>query len=208
MAPPVQPPESLLFDLGGVIIDIDFSRAFRAWQPISNLSFDNIAEKFKFDAQYERHERGEITSAEYFEHLRSTLSLSGDDARICAGWNSIYVGEIPETVALIRSAREGLPCYAFTNTNAAHQAAWSAQFPAVTRLFGRIFASHEIGRRKPEREAFEHIGSTLGMRLDSIMFFDDLIENVEGAQAAGLQAVHVRSSRDVRNALETIGCAR
>jgi len=201
-------PESLLFDLGGVIIDIDFSRAFRAWQPISDLSFDRIAEKFKFDAQYERHERGEITAAEYFEHLRSTLSLSADDARILEGWNSIYIGEIAETVALIRSARKDLPCFAFTNTNAVHQKAWSTQFPAVMRLFGRIFSSHEIGRRKPEREAFEHIGRALGVRLDSIMFFDDLIENVEGAQAAGLQAVHVRSPRDVRNALEAIGCAR
>jgi len=201
-------PESLLFDLGGVIIDIDFTRAFRAWQPISSLSLDKITERFKFDAPYQRHERGEITAAAYFDHLRATLSLSGDDARILEGWNSIYIGEIPETVALIRSARKDLPCHAFTNTNAVHQAAWSAQFPEVTRLFGRIFASHEIGRRKPEREAFEHIGRTLGVRLDSIMFFDDLIENVEGAQAAGLQAVHVRSSRDVRNALEAIGCAR
>lgn len=201
-------PESLLFDLGGVIIDIDFSRAFRAWQPISNLSFDKIAEKFKFDAQYERHERGEITAAEYFEHLRSTLSLSADDARILEGWNSIYIGEIAETVALLRSARKDLPCFAFTNTNAVHQEAWSTQFPAVVRLFGRIFSSHEIGRRKPEKEGFEHIGRALGVRLDSIMFFDDLIENVEGAQAAGLQAVHVRSPRDVRNALEAIGCAR
>ena len=197
-------PKSLLFDLGGVVIDIDFNRAFRAWQPISNLSLDKIAEKFKFDAEYRRHERGEIAADEYFEHLRSTLSLSGDDAQIRAGWNSIYIGEIPETVALVQSARKDLPCYAFTNTNAAHQAAWSAQFPAVTGLFDRIFASHEIGRRKPEKEAFEHVGRTLGVRLDSIMFFDDLVENIEGAQAAGLQAVHVRSPRDVRNALAAI----
>jgi len=201
-------PESLLFDLGGVVIDIDFRRAFRAWQPISSLSVDKIEEKFKFDGEYARHERGEISAAEYFEHLRSTLSLSGDDARIREGWNSIYIGEIPETVALVRCARRRLPCHAFTNTNAAHQAAWSAQFPAVTGLFGRIFASHEIGRRKPEREAFEHIGHALGVPLDSIMFFDDLVENIEGAQAAGLQAVHVRSPRDVRDALEAIGCSR
>ncbi len=188
-------------------MDIDFSRAFRAWQPISTLSLSQIADAFKFDAQYERHERGEITAAAYFEHLRSTLFLSGDDTRIQEGWNSIYIGEIPETIALVRSARKDIPCNAFTNTNAAHQAAWSAQFPTVTGLFGRIFASHEIGHRKPEKKAFEHIGRELGVALDSIMFFDDLIENIEGAQLAGLQAVHVRSPRDVRNALEAIGCA-
>ena len=199
-------PQALLFDLGGVLVDIDFSRAFRAWQPISRLSPDEMAKAFTFDAQYERHERGEITASEYFDHLRSTLSLNGDHQRIADGWNSIYIGEISETVAMVQSARKNLPCHAFTNTNASHQAAWSVQFPKITGSFDRIFASHEIGRRKPERQAFEHIGHALCVPLGSIMFFDDLLENIDGAKLAGLQAVHVRSPADVRKALNGIGC--
>ena len=199
-------PRALLFDLGGVLIDIDFNRAFRAWQPISCLSPGEMADAFKFDAQYERHERGEITASEYFEHLRSTLSLNGDHNRIAEGWNSIYIGEISETVALVQSARKNLPCNAFTNTNATHQAAWLAQFPMITGSFDRIFASHEIGRRKPEKQAFEHIGQALCVPLGSIMFFDDSLENINGAKLAGLQAVHVRSPADVRKTLNDIGC--
>ena len=199
-------PQALLFDLGGVLIDIDFSRAFRAWQPISSLSPVEMAEVFEFDAQYERHERGEISATEYFEHLCSPLSLSGDHKRIAEGWNSIYIGEISETVAMVQSARINLPCNAFTNTNATHRAVWSAQFPMITSSFDRIFASHEIGRRKPEKQAFEHIGHALCVPLGSIMFFDDLLENIDGAKLPGLQAVHVRSPADVRKALNGIGC--
>ena len=80
-------------------------------------------------------------------------------------------------------------------------------FPALVRSFDRVFASHEIGFRKPERRAFAHIAQATGIPLASMMFFDDLPANVEGAASAGLQAVHVRSPSDVRNALQAIGYA-
>ena len=198
---------ALLFDLGGVVIDIDFNRAFERWQPISRLSVEDMRSAFKFDLPYERHERGEITTSEYFAHLRKSLRLDEDHARIAEGWNSIFAGEITETRCMVQAARARFPCYAFTNSNAAHQVAWAAMFPAVVQSFDRVFVSSDIGFRKPERKAFEFIARALDVSLDSIMFFDDLPENVAGAATAGLQAVHVRGPADVKAALKAIGCA-
>lgn len=197
--------QALLFDLGGVVIDIDFERAFRHWESNSRLSFEEIRQSFTFDLPYQKHERGEIAWPEYLAHLRAVLELEGSDPGIAEGWNSIYVGEIHETMAMIEVARIATPCYAFTNTNATHQAAWAAMFPYVVQSFHRIFASHEIGLRKPEKRAFEHIAASIGVRLPAILFFDDLLENVEGARAAGLRAVHVRGPGDVRDALRREG---
>ena len=198
-------PRALLFDLGGVVIDIDFDRAFHAWQPISRLSFQEIKRAFKFDAQYERHERGEITGSEYFEHLSLTLGLNGTRHQIAAGWNAIYVREISETAEILRAVRAHVPCYAFTNTNATHLTACLSLFNNLTNSFDRVFASNEIGLRKPERRAFEHIAHAISIPVASIMFFDDLIANVDGATVAGLQAVHVGSPGDVKNALDAAG---
>ena len=202
---PVQP-QALLFDLGRVLIDFDFRRAFRSWQPMSRLSLGEIERAFKFDSAYEQHERGEITSWEYFAHLRSTLKLADDLGRIESGWNSIFTGEIAETRRMVEAASLQLPCYVLSNTNAAHQSQWMSQFPTLSTLFGRIFVSHEIGVRKPEKEAFDHALNAIGMSAKSILFFDDLLENVEGARAAGLMAVHVRSPEDVKDALVRSGC--
>lgn len=202
-----QKPLALLFDLGGVVIDIDFDRAFKVWQAMSRLPVAEIRQRFKFDIQYERHERGEIAASEYYHHLASVLELDADHGDIARGWNSIYVGEISETMAMVQAMRGRLPCYAFTNTNAAHMAAWSSMFPAVANAFDRIFASHLMGCRKPERKAFEHISEAIGVAARSIVFFDDLLENVQAATAAGLQGVHVRSPRDVRDALQSFGYA-
>lgn len=199
--------QALLFDLGGVVLDVDFHRAFEHWQPVSRLSLEEIKAGFRFDAAYQQHERGEISAAQYFSHLSNTLQLQEGHARVAEGWNAILVGEISETLAMIQSARSQLPCYAFTNSNTAHQAAWSVMFPAVIQAFDRIFVSSDMGCRKPERRAFDHIARELKLPASAILFFDDLAENVAGAHAAGLQAVHVRGPADVRAALERISCA-
>ncbi len=199
--------QALLFDLGGVVMEIDFNRAFAHWQPMSRLSLAELKAAFTFDVPYQRHERGELSATEYFAHLAQHLQLHGDPAQIAEGWNSIFIDEITETRRMVESVRSKLPCYAFTNTNAAHQAAWSSRFPAVVQAFERVFVSSEIGHRKPDRSAFEFVARSVGVPIGSILFFDDTLANVEGALAAGLEAVHVRGPADVKAALVRLGCA-
>ncbi|WP_431096567.1 HAD-IA family hydrolase [Polaromonas aquatica] len=198
--------QALLFDLGGVLIDVDFNRVLEYWQPISRLTIEELKATFSSDLPYQQHERGEITAAQYFAHLAVNLELQDDLAHITQGWNAIFGGEITETLNLVREARAHLPCYVFSNTNATHQAVWTALYPSLAQSFERIFVSSEIGYRKPERRAFEYVANAMGVPLDAILFFDDHPDNVEGARAAGLQAVQVRGPADVRAALQRIGC--
>lgn len=205
---PTPLPEALLFDLGGVLVDIDFSRALSAWAPYSALSPTELRKSFTHDLQYERHERGEIEAVEYFDHLARALQLTASPEQIERGWNAIFVGEILKTRRLVEGMRGILPCYAFTNTNASHMAAWSKLFPGVVGAFNRIFASHELGLRKPERAAFDKVCYLTGTLAASIVFFDDLPENVEAAMDAGLQGVWVRSPEDVASSLRSLGYGR
>lgn len=200
--------QALLFDLGGVLIDVDFNRVLEHWQPISRLSLEELKATFSADLPYQQHERGEITAAHYFAHLAEALQLQDNPAHITAGWNAIFGDEITETLDLVQEARNHLPCYVFSNTNATHQAVWTALYPRLAQSFERIFVSSEIGYRKPERRSFEYVADAMGVPLNAILFFDDHPDNVEGARAAGLQAVQVRGPADVRVALEGIGCVR
>ena len=112
--------KALLFDLGGVVINIDFDRVLKHWATISALSFAELKSTFHFDIAYQRHERGELDAAEYFDHLRKTLALKGSDDEIAAGWNASFVAEIPTVLEAINQVRSLRPCYAFTNTNPTH----------------------------------------------------------------------------------------
>jgi len=198
---PVSRVEALLFDLGGVVFEFDFERAIQHWARYSALPLREVRERFGHDEPYRQLERGEITAAAYFDGLRRNLELTASDAQIGEGWNGIFGAEISETLDAVAHARKRYPCYAFSNTNAEHQRAWNAAYPRIAATFDRVFVSSEIGMRKPEAAAFAHIAKAIGVAPGNILFFDDLVENVVGAVAAGLQAVQVRSPADVQGAL-------
>lgn len=197
--------EGLLFDMGGIVFEIDFERALQTWSNFSRLSINEIRSRFSMDEAYEKHERGEIIASEYFSHLRHVLELEANDSEIALGWNAIYLGEITETVDYILAVNNTMPCFAFTNSNVTHQVFWEAAYPRVIKSFQQIFISSSLGLRKPERAAFEAISNATGIKLEAMLFFDDMEENVTGARLAGMEAVHVKTHLDVQQALLEIG---
>jgi putative hydrolase of the HAD superfamily len=188
-----------------VILAIDFERALAAWAPHSRLSPDRLRATFGWDEPFLRHETGQLSNDGYFEHLREALQLDCDAATVQAGFNAILVAEIEDTVRLVEQVRRRVPCYAISNTNDAHMAEMRRAFPGLLPRFDRVFASHEIGHRKPQPAAFEHVLREIRLPAAEVLLFDDLPANIEGARALGMQAVLVRSPADVRDALAQRG---
>ena len=197
----MKPADALLFDLGGVVMGLDWDRAFQRWGRASHVPPEALAALYSFDEPYERHERGEIGEADYYAALRESLRIDIGDDDFRAGWGAIFTEPVHETVALLEKLRDRVPLYAFSNSNAAHQAVWGRKFAGALANFRRVFVSSEMGLRKPERESFDHIARAIGVAPSRILFFDDTLANVEGAKRAGLQAVHVSGPNDVRDAV-------
>ena len=87
----------------------------------------------------------------------------------------------------------------------AHVEAWYTSFPRVVSAFNRIFASCEIGYRKPKFGAFAVVRDEIGVDRASIIFFDDCTENIDAARMQGLTPIHVGSSYDVRRTIIAFG---
>jgi glucose-1-phosphatase len=205
--PPLAPgdADALLFDLGRVVLDIDFSRTLRLWAQHAACEPDELARRFLRDELYHRHEMGEISDEAFFAGLRLSLGVEISDAQFVEGWNAIFVGEMPGIGQLLSRAGQRLPLYAFSNTNAPHVAYFSRQFAELLRPFREIFVSSTIGLRKPDAEAYDHVVQAIGVPAERIVFFDDLAENIEGARRRGLKAILVTSPRDVACALDALG---
>jgi putative hydrolase of the HAD superfamily len=87
--------DALLFDFGGVIVDIDFGRAVAAWAQAGQVAPNSLASRFSFDAHYEAHERGEIDGEQYFAALRDSLGLTLPNEELLGGWNAIFLDPMP-----------------------------------------------------------------------------------------------------------------
>ena len=193
--------DALVYDMGNVLVEIDFGRVIARWAERAGVPPETLAPRFSHGAQYQAHERGEIDSAAYYESLRAQLGVALDDAALEDGWNAVFGPPIEATIALVERLAPRIPQYLFSNTNAVHHAYWSRLYaPAFVHLRSH-FVSHRMGTRKPERSAFEHVARAIGLPPGRVLFFDDLPANVQGAQAAGMQAVLVRSPEDVASAL-------
>ena len=205
--PPLSPgaADALLFDLGRVVLDIDFNKALSCWAGHAGCEVAHLVRRFTRDEAYHRHETGEISDAEYFAALRASLGIELSDAQFLEGWNAIFAGEVPGIVPLLKRAAKRLPLYAFSNTNGAHVEHFSQRYAAVLSNFREIFLSSRIGLRKPDAAAYDHVVKAIGAPAERIVFFDDLAENIEGARARGLTAVHVTSPDDVAGALAALG---
>src|SRR5579871_3034858 len=197
--------DALLFDLGRVVIDIDFTKALSCWAGHAGCTPSEIAARFVRDEAYRRHEVGTISDAEYFASLRAALGIAISDEAFLEGWNAIFAGEMPGIAPLLARAGARMPLYAFSNTNRPHVAHFSTVYADILRHFRTVFLSSTIGLRKPDAAAYDHVIKAIGAPAGRIVFFDDLAENIEGARASGLKAVQVRSSEDVAGALVALG---
>ena len=193
--------DAILYDFGGVIIEIDFDWIFDRWAELAGVSRDRVKRRFSHGEAYQRHERGEIELGEYFRALRAELGLDLDDAQLIDGWQRVFGPEHPEVVALLQELRGRVPQYLLSNTNATHYDYFRHRYARALAPLDRLFASCEMGRRKPEPQAFEHVARATGVPLDRMLFLDDTVANLEGAQALGMKTVHVRSPQDALRAL-------
>jgi len=197
--------EAILFDLGGVVFDIDFGRAFASWGRAA--ACDPVALRARCrndDDAGLRYETGRLGDVAYFDSLKTALGVEISDAALLDGWNAIIGGEMPGIAAELASAGARWPLYAFSNTNKAHQAFFTERFAAVLGHFRHVFASCDIGLRKPDAEAFRFVVDAIGVPAGRILFFDDLAANVDGARACGMTAVRVTSPSTVRDTVAAL----
>jgi glucose-1-phosphatase len=201
--------EALLFDLGCVVIELDSARAHARWAELAGVPAADIAQRARLriagSEAFHRHERGEISNAAFFEHLRRALDIDLTDEQLKDGWNAIFVGEMPGVRPILARARQTLPLYAFSNTNAAHQAFWSVHFADTISHFRKVYVSNELGARKPDIEAFQSVAAAMGVPPQRVLFLDDLAANVAGARASGMKAVQVTAAADIERALHDVG---
>jgi len=181
-----------IFDLGNVIVDIDFRRVLGAWSDLGRVPLATLQSRFHMGEPFFQHERGEISDEQFAAQMCEQLDIALGYEQFAAGWQAVFVGVRPEVIAIMHKLREqGDRVVILSNTNRLHSEFWPTEYPEVKNAADKIYLSQEMGLRKPDPEIYQRLLNEEEASVQDAIFFDDNLENVEAARALGIHSVHV-----------------
>lgn len=204
----MQPYTNLIFDLGQVIIDIDYHQTIAAFQKLAVVEFSTVVSYTVQNPVFDLYEKGKVTTPVFFDELRKFLKPGTSDKEIEDAWNAIFQDFPRQKMELLKQLKTRYNTFALSNINEIHVA--SINEAARTKFgeadFGSFFHgayySNEIGHRKPEQEIYRFVLEKEKLKPEETFFVDDKKENVEAARAFGIDAYHL-TDRNKLHALLT-----
>ena len=182
--------KNLIFDFGGVLINLDRQRCVENFRKLGLEKVDELLGMYSQQGIFMQHEKGLITSAEFRNEIREQIGKIVTDARIDAAWNS-FLGGIPTyKLDLLLKLREKYVVYLLSNTNEIHWK-WSCKHAfhykafRVEDYFEKIFLSYEMKMAKPDEEIFR-----------KTFFIDDSAENCRVAETLGISTYTPKACED------------
>jgi len=189
---------NIIFDLGGVIMDIDVKETLKAF---TQLGAKDIQKYFGHGfavSFFSDHEAGRISDEMFIQEIKTLLGKEVAEAEITEAWNALLLRFPAERIELLKEIRSKYRVFLYSNTNAIHYNKFSAiyrnSFPgALEDHFEKAYYSHVLGHRKPETGGFEQIIAENGLNPEKTLFVDDAWINVEAAMKTGLKGLYMPS---------------
>ena len=184
---------AIVFDLGGVLIDLDFDSCVRSFREV--LGYERITELLDLSHQkgiYGDMEAGLITADEFRALILRESRPGCVPADVDRAMDGLLIGMDPKKVALLERLAEKYDIYGLSNNNEISTARMHAIYEENgldwQKVFKKEFLSCRMKMMKPSRAIFDAAAAEIGFPPAEILFVDDSQKNVDGARAAGWQA--------------------
>lgn len=189
---------NILFDLGGVLLDIDFNLSNQAFAQLGVPDFKQYISQHHADDLFEKLEIGVITPEEFYDAFRQKTKLSLSNTEIENAWNAMLLHFSKDKMDWVEKISKRYNVYLFSNTNKMHvdyfrKLCIKEIDKPLDSYFIKAWFSNEVGVRKPYPYAFEKLLAQEQLKPEETLFIDDTIGNIEGAKQANLQTFHLVS---------------
>jgi putative hydrolase of the HAD superfamily len=187
--------KNIIFDLGGVFMDIDFSRTEKAFVDLGVTNFKELFTQHHASPLFEDLETGKISPEVFYAFFREQTKADLTDEQIKGAWNALLINFPPERLNWLEQIKHKYNIYLFSNTNQIHYDAFMDIFNQETgkddfnQYFIKAYYSQTLGLRKPYKESYLKIIEEQNLIAAETLFIDDTPKNITGAKEAGLQAI-------------------
>jgi glucose-1-phosphatase len=195
--------KNIIFDLGGVILNLDFKQTELAF---AALGIDNINEYYTLQTAtpiFEKLETGAMTPETFYEEFRKLVKLPLTNENIMHAWNALLLDFPPERINWLKAIGKRYNIYLLSNTNEIHYSSLIDTYNRTINdgnfddLFIKAYYSHNMGLRKPSKEIFDTVLKNENLNAEETLFIDDSAANVEAAKSIGLQTIHLPSPKTI-----------
>ena len=193
--------EVILFDLGGVLVELGDSPVPLEWLPIDNQF--NLSDWFASEIA-KSFEKGLTNAQTFAETLRIDLNIEASPEEIIQHFTDWPIGPFTGSHEILKSVENKFRLAVLSNTNELHWPRITGEF-GISIYFEHIFASHRLRMAKPELEIFEHVISEMNVEPKNILFLDDNQNNIEASKGLGIHGVHVSGIGQVHRTLLEMG---
>jgi putative hydrolase of the HAD superfamily len=201
----MQNPENIIFDLGGVILDVDYNLTRTAFEKLGVVHFDEMYSQANADQLFQKLETGEISEDQFYKELNRCTGLHLSSEEIRTAWNAMLLSFREKSLHFLEQIRPKYKIYLLSNTNYIHLNSFKETFHQKRRTktfeeyFDKAFYSCEIGFRKPDAACYDWVTKELKIDSAKTLFIDDSLHNIEGAKKAGWQTIHLSNGMQIED---------
>lgn len=193
--------EAILFDLGGVLVELRGLDTVQAW---TKWDREELWRRWLASPTVRDFESGRISIEQFGRDLVEEFSLPVDADQFLANFAQWPKGQFPGVEELLDSLAPAFKLGCLSNTNAFH---WDLMVKEMGffQLLPYTFPSHQTGYLKPDEEAFKHAAAEMMLPPEKVLFLDDNQVNVEGARKMGMEAFRVHGAQGAQDTLQQLG---
>ena len=195
--------KNIIFDFGGVILNIDYSLTEVAFAKLGLKDFAGIYSQATQQKLFDEFEKGQVTPADFRSEVKRYIDQDVSDVQIDEAWNAMLLDLPEERVNLLDKLKNTHRIFLLSNTNEIHFTAFSSYMKekfkrdVFEEVFEKYYVSHRVKMRKPDAEIFEFVVRENNLKKEETIFIDDSIQHIEGARKAGLNAIFLEKGKTI-----------
>jgi len=184
--------KNIIFDFGGVLLNIDYNLTVEAFKKLGVKDFDNVFTQFHQSSMAKDYEKGKISDDEFRSYIRKHSGLDIRNIEIDAAWNAMLLDLPPQRIEMLLDLKKHYKLFLLSNTNSIHYIEYQRKVNELiypkefNSLFDKAYYSFRVGMRKPDADIYELVLKENNLKSDETLFIDDSPVNIEPAKKLGM----------------------
>ncbi len=201
----IQGVRNIIFDLGGVLLNIDYNLTVQAFQELGIQNFDALYSQMQQVEIFDLLETGKIGEDEFVQKIQELSPVPLTHTQIVQAWNALLLDFPLRRLQILQQLQLHYNIFLLSNTNEIHERCFNKQLsslngiPTLAVFFDKVYYSHKVGLRKPMKEIFELVLNENGLKAEETLFIDDSPQHIATASGLGIQTIFMEKGMTIEN---------